>query len=112
MTAADAPTLPMPGTVYWVETGIFPAPDPEPHRAVVVLAAPATTGGTVTVVTRSSSDDFGVDHRPDSRLGLSSPGRFSRRLPVQAELWTPVTATALGPLDDATFAAVLDRFAP
>ena len=112
MTAADVPTLPMPGTVYWVETGILPGPDPEPHRAAVVIAAPLTTGGTVTVVTRSSSDGFGVQHGPDFRLGLSSPGRFSRRVPVQSQLWTPATATALGPLDDATFAAVLDRFRP
>ena len=110
MTAADEPVLPSPGTVYWVHTGILPAPDPEPHRAVVVLDAPATTGGTVTVAARSSSDGFGVEHRPDPLLGLSSPGRFSRRLPVQAQLWTPATATPLGPLDAATFAAVTDRF--
>lgn len=112
MTAADAPTVPVAGTVYWVETGILPTVDPEPHRAVVVLAAPAGTGGTVAVVTRSSSDGFGVEHGPDPRLGLSSAGRFSRRLPVQAQLWTADTATAVGPLDEATFAAVLDRFRP
>ena len=110
MSPADEPYLPVPQTVYWVDTGVLPAPDPEAHRAVVVLATPATTAGTVAVASRSSADGFGVDHPADARLGLSSPGTFSRRLPVQAQLWTPATTAALGRLDDATFAAVVDRF--
>ena len=110
MRTADEPYLPVAQTVYWVETSLLPAPDPETHRAVVVLAAPAAATGTVAVVARSSAEGFGVEHGPDPRLGLSSPGTFSRRLPVQAPLWTRSVATPLGRLDDATFAAVVDRF--
>lgn len=110
MRPADEPYLPIPRTVYWVQTGLLPTDDPEPHRAVVVLTAPATTAGTVAVVSRSSADRFGVDHGPDPSLGLSSAGTFSRRLPVQAQLWTPSATAALGRLDDRTFAAVAERF--
>lgn len=110
MRTADEPYLPVAQTVYRVQTSLLPTPDPEVHRAVVVLAAPATTTGTVAVVARSSADGFGVEHGADPHLGLSSPGTFSRRLPVQAQLWTSSLATPLGRLDDATFDAVVDRF--
>ncbi|MFP5319303.1 MAG: hypothetical protein ACLGI2_13560 [Acidimicrobiia bacterium] len=110
MRTADAPYLPVAQTVYRVQTSLLPVPDPETHRTVVVLAAPAAVTGTVAVVARSSADGFGVEHGPDPRLGLTSPGTFSRRLAVQAELWSPSLATPLGRLDDATFAAVTERF--
>ncbi|HVM02571.1 MAG TPA: hypothetical protein VM263_07855 [Acidimicrobiales bacterium] len=110
MIAPDDPYRPVPQTVYWVRTDVLPAADPETYRVAVVLACPATPAGTVPVVTRSASDPFGVAHGPDRRLGLTSEGRFSRRLPVPALLWSPATAAPLGRLDDATFAAVTARF--
>jgi len=97
-------------TVYWVDTSILPAGDAERQRAVVVMAAPPSVAGTVTVVARSGTDRFGVPHGADAALGLSAAGRFSRRLPVQGELWTPAVASPCGRLDDSTFAAVVDRF--
>ena len=97
-------------TVYWVDTSILPAGDAERQRAVVVVAAPPSASGTVTVVARSGTDRFGVEHGADVALGLSAPGRFSRRLPVQGQLWAPGLVEPSGRLDDATFAAVVDRF--
>ena len=104
------PFLPDVQAVYWVDGTILPAGEPEPQRAVVVVATPPTTTGTVTVVSRSATDPFGVEHAADAGLGLSTRGRFSRRHPVQAQLWTPATATPAGVLDQATFAAIVARF--
>lgn len=97
-------------TVYWARTSILPAGDPEESRAVVVITADDLTWGTVAVVARSGSDGFGVEHPADPALALSSPGRFSRRHPVQGALWTMANVTPIGRLDDVTFAAVLARF--
>lgn len=97
--------------VYWLDTAILPFGDQEGRRPVVVVAiAPDSPSGTVGVVSRSTTDGFGPDHPADERLGLTSPGRFSRRHPVQRQLWTSATVTPAGRLDDATFAAVLARF--
>ncbi|MGH9225558.1 MAG: hypothetical protein ACRD2W_17625 [Acidimicrobiales bacterium] len=104
------PFVPAVQTVYWVDTSILPAGDAERQRAVVVVAAPKTTRGTVTVVARSGTDAFGVAHHAEPALGLSAPGRFSRRVPVQGELWTPSVVARSGLLDDSTFAAVVARF--
>ena len=104
------PFVPAVQTVWWVDTSILPAGDAERQRAVVVMSSPATTAGTLTVVARSGTDPFGVEHTADARLGLSAPGRFSRRHPVQAQLWTPSSVAASGTLDDVTFAAVVERF--
>ena len=106
----DDPYLPAPQTVYWVDTTVLPAGDPDAQRPVVVVAVPPTSSGTVTVVARSATDGFGVPHPADRRLGLSAPGHFSRRHPVQGQLWTAGNVTEVGSLDDATFAAVLSRF--
>jgi hypothetical protein len=106
------PFLPEAGMVYWVETTILPPADAEWRRPVVVLAPPETVNGTVTVVARSGTDDFGVEHPADPDLGLSRPGRFSRRHPVQGRLWTRRDVAPIGPLDDAVFAAVVARFTP
>lgn len=96
--------------VYWLDTALLPAGGPEPWRAAVVLAVPERADGTVAVVLRSGADDFGVAHGPDAALGMSMPGRFSRRRPVQGRLWTAAAVTLAGRLDDDTFAAVLERF--
>ena len=87
------PFVPAVQSLYWVQTSILPVADSEEHRAVAVLTVPPSTGGTVTVVLRSD-------------------GRFCRRLPVQCRLWTASTVTPIGRLDDATFAAIRDRFEP
>lgn len=108
----DAPFVPQPQMVFWVETAILPPGDAEDRRPVVVLAAPATTGGTVTVVARSTTDGFGVEHAAGGLLGFTTPGRFSRRYPVQCQLWTPGNVTPVGRLEGDTFAAVRTRFAP
>lgn len=108
----DDPFLPEPGMVYWVETTILPPGDPERRRPVVVLTAPATVNGTISVVARSTTDGFGVDHAADPRLGLSTPGRFSRRHPVQGRLWTSLNVRPVGHLDAADFSAVVARFTP
>jgi hypothetical protein len=106
----DDPLVPAVQTVYWLDTTVIPSGDPEEQRAVVVVAAPDSLGGTVIVVSRSASDEFGVEHGADRRLGLSTPGRFSRRHPVPCQVWTSTNVTRIGRLDDATFAAVLSRF--
>ena len=106
----DDPFVPAVQTLYWLGTTALPSGDPEEHRAVVVLAAPNSTRGTVTVVARSGADDFGIEHPADRVLGLSAAGRFSRRQAVQCQLWTAARTRLIGPLDDATFAAVLTRF--
>jgi hypothetical protein len=105
-----SPYRPEPGMVYWIETTLLPPGDPEFRRPVVVVGTPETADGTVTVVARSTSDDFGVEHPADRDLGLSAPGRFSRRHPVPGRLWTPRDVAPVGPLDAVTLAAVRDRF--
>ncbi len=108
------PFLPEVGAVYWVETTIL-APgvgDPEARRPVVVVAAPATVDGTATVVSRSTTDGFGVDHPAGGHLGFSVAGRFSRRHPVPCRLWTARDVTLVGPLDHDLLAAVVARFTP
>jgi hypothetical protein len=102
--------VPVVQTVYWLDTTTLPSGDPEERRAVVVLAVPNSPSGTVIVVSRSASDRFGVEHGVDPRLGLSTPGRFSRRHPVPRQMWTSAHVSLIGPLDDATFAAVVSRF--
>jgi hypothetical protein len=108
------PVAPESGTVYWVDTTILAPGDPEPRRPVVVLDAPtpaAATGmGTVTVVARSGSDGFGVEHPADGGLGLSGPGHFSRRHAVPRLAWTSGNVTPIGPLDGTVFAGVVARF--
>jgi hypothetical protein len=96
--------------VYWADATILPPGDPEARRAVVVLAAPARPNGTVTVAARSTVDGFGVEHPAGDGLGFSVPGRFSRRFPVQRDLWTDPYVTPIGMLEEAVFAAVLARF--
>ena len=80
-------------SLWWVQTSMLPLADREEHRVVAVLAAPATTEGTVAVVLRSGPD-----------------GGFSRRVPVQCRLWTASSVTPIGSLDDTAFAALVDRF--
>jgi len=104
------PVVPLPGTVYWVETTILAPGDPEPRRPVVVLDAPVTLAGTVTVVARSGSDGFGVEHPADGGLGLSARGHFSRRHAVPRLAWTSGNVTPIGSLDDTVFAGVVARF--
>lgn len=55
----EVPFVPEVQIVYWVDTAILPPGDPEPQRPVVVVAAPATTAGTVRLATRSSTEDGG-----------------------------------------------------
>ncbi len=99
-------------TVYWLDTTILPSGDPEDRRAAVVLTVPDSASGTVIVVSRSGTDAFGVEHGADRRLGLSTPGRFSRRHPVPRPVWTSAHVSPVGALDGETFAAVVDRFGP
>lgn len=103
---------PEPGIVFWADTTILPAPDAAPWCAVVVLDAPRVPAGTVAVVARSTVDSFGIAHPAGDGLGFTVPGRFSRRYPVLAALWSPDTVTAVGSLDGAVFARVVARFAP
>jgi hypothetical protein len=104
------PVVPERGTVYWVETTILAPGDPEPRRPVVVLDAPTTPMGTVTVVARSGTDGFGVEHPADAASGLSGAGRFSRRHGVPRLAWTSGNVTPVGPLDGGVFDRVVARF--
>ena len=104
------PFVPRVGTVYWVDTTILPAGDPEDRRPVVVVGVPGAADGTVVVVARSGTDDFGIEHPADPGLGLTSRGRFSRRHPVQGRLWTSRNVTPIGPLEAEVLAAVVARF--
>jgi hypothetical protein len=106
----DDPYLPDLQVVYWVDTTILPPGDPEPKRPVVVVAVPENTNGTVRVVTRSTTEQYGVEHTATRELGLNKAGRFSRLLPVQGALWTMRNVSWAGQLDDVTFAAVCARF--
>ena len=87
------PFVPAVQSLWWVQTSLLPLADSGEHRPAAVLAAPGTTDGTVAVVLRCGPD-----------------GGFSRRVPVQCRLWTASNVTPMGSLDDATFAALLDRF--
>jgi len=104
--------VPRTGMVYWVDTTILPPGDPEDLRPVVVVDTPGGRDGTVTVVARSGTDDFGVEHPADPRLGLSGAGRFSRCHAVPGRLWTSRDVTPIGPLDHDVLAAVVERFLP
>ena len=96
--------------VYWADVTVLPPGDPEDRRALVVLAAPATRSGTVSVVVRSTVDDFGVEHAAGGSLAFNAPGRFSRRHGVLALLWTAPHVTPIGLLDEAVFSQVVARF--
>ena len=87
------PFVPAVQSLWWVQTSMLPLADGGEHRAAAVLAAPATTDGTVAVLLRSGAD-----------------GGFCQRVPVQCRLWTASNVTSIGRLDDATFAALVDRF--
>ena len=106
----EEPFIPDVQMVYWVDTTILPPGDPEAERPAVVVSVPAATTGTVQVVTRSSTDPFGVPHPRNPELGLNKPGRFSRLQPVQCQLWTPSTVRSTGLLDAGTFQAIMGRF--
>lgn len=96
--------------VYWADASILPFRDPAPWCAVVVLAAPPTRSGTVTVVARSTVDAFGVEHAAGGGLAFTAPGRFSRRYPVLGTLWSVDTVVPRGKLESAVFAQVVARF--
>jgi hypothetical protein len=106
----DVPFIPDVQVVYWVNTAILPAGDPEDQRPVVVMEVPATTTGTIRVATRSSSEQWGIPHARSEALGLSKDGWFSRRANILCELWTLGNVRSTGTLDDETFAAVCARF--
>jgi hypothetical protein len=108
--AASEPYIPDVGFVYWLEQTLLDPTDPEERRPGVVIAVPDTVNGTVIVVTRSSTDGFGVAHDEQREIGLNKPAHFSRLLPVQCQLWTPELVHEAGPLDPATFAWVQLRF--
>ncbi len=80
-------------SLYWLDTTVLPAVDPEPSRLAVVLHLPAAVTGTITVAVRAGA------------------GEFSRLVPVQGSLWPAAVVATAGRLDDATFAAVQARFA-
>jgi hypothetical protein len=106
----DGPFIPDVQMVYWVDTTILPPGDPEPERPAVVVSVPESTTGTVQVITRSSTDTFGVEHPRAPDLGLNKPGRFSRLRVVQCQLWTPGTVRSTGTLDETTFEAIRKHF--
>jgi hypothetical protein len=107
---ADVPFIPDIQVVYWIDTSILPAGDPESQRPVVVMAVPTTTNGTIRVATRSSTERNGIPHSRSDALGLSKDGWFSRRANILGELWTLSNVISTGELDDETFAAVCARF--
>ena len=88
------PFLPAVGSLYWVQTTILPPGDPDHHRVAAVLSVPPTTAGTIAVALGSGA----------------APGRFLRRVPVQARLWTTSHVSPIGPLDGATFATLVEQF--
>lgn len=110
LAAASAPYIPDVGRLYWLGSELLDPGDPEERRPGVVISVPGTVYGTVNVVTRSSTDGYGVAHDEERVLGLNRPGHFSRLLPVQCQLWTPECVESSGMLDEDTLAWVLLRF--
>ena len=110
LSAASAPYVPDMGRLYWLDAVLLDPADPETDRPGVVISVPETVYGTVLVVTRSSTDGFGVAHDRRRDLGLNKSGHFSRLLPVQCQLWTPDNVRPSGMLDEETLAWVLLRF--
>lgn len=106
----EEPFIPDIQVIYWVNTAILPVGDPESQRPVVVMAVPGSTGGTIRVATRSSTEQNGIPHPRSPALGLSKNGWFSRRANVLADLWTLSNVRSTGVLDDETFEAVCARF--
>jgi hypothetical protein len=106
----DVPFIPDIQVVYWVDTTILPAGDPESQRPVVVMAVPTTISGTIRVATRSSTERNGIPHPRSHVLGLGKDGWFSRRANILGELWTLSNVRSTSLLDDETFAAVCARY--
>lgn len=110
LIAASQPYIPDVRRLYWLESELLDPGDPEDRRPGVVISAPDTIYGTVNVVTRSTTDGYGVPHDRQPDIGLNKSGHFSRFLPVQCQLWTPNYARSFEMLDEETFAWVLQRF--
>ena len=109
-TGPSEPYLPEIQRLYWIDTEILSPDDPEPRRPCVVIAVPETLYGTVSVVTRSTTDGIGVAHDRDPGLGLNKDGHFSRLAPVQCQLWTAEFVEPSGLVDEVTFSWVLLEF--
>ena len=110
LAAAGEPYLPDLQRLYWIDTQILSPDDPEPRRPGVVITVPTTVYGTVNVVTRSTTDGFGVPHDRQPELGLNKAGHFSRLVPVQCQLWTPEHVKSSELLDEVTYSWVLLEF--
>jgi hypothetical protein len=104
------PFLPNAGEVYWVRTHLYSSTDPAPARPTVVLAVPALKSARIQLVTRTSGRAPGVAHPADLALGLDRDGVFSDLVSVDCSQWCPQNVRLCGPLEEAVWEAVLERF--
>lgn len=108
---ADVPFLPTVGQVYLVATVLFQPPDKKPHRPFVVVDAPLTLRGRISVVARTTNTDAdGIAHGADPALGLSKDGVFALLKSVEAQEWTPRNALLYGELPPAVLQQIIRRW--
>lgn len=111
LVAQFGPYIPDLRRIYWVDAVLLDPDDPEPERPVVVVKVPSSTYGTVTMVTRSSTEKNGQWHSKHPNHGLTKEGWFTRLRVVSCELWTPESARSCDLLlDEETFSYLCKDF--
>ena len=111
LAAQFGPYIPDIRRIYWVDAVLLDPDDPKPERPVAVVKVPATTYGTVTMVTRSSTEKNGQWHDKHPSHGLTREGWFTRLRVVSCELWTPENVRSCDLLiDEETFSYVCKDF--
>lgn len=111
LLAFDEPYEPDVRRFYWLQHCLLDPADPKPERPAVVMALPADREGSITFVTRSSTEKNGQCHPRFPEHGLNTEGWLTRLRWVSAELWTPANARSIDLLlDEETFSYVLRDF--
>ena len=111
LAAQFGPYIPDLRRIYWIDALLLDPNDPKPERPVVVVKVPSSTYGTVTMVTRSSTEKNGQWHSKHPMHGLAKEGWFTRLRVVSCELWTPESVRSSDLLlDDETFSYVCKDF--
>jgi hypothetical protein len=111
LTASEEPYEPDLRRFYWLNRVLLDPNDPKPKRPVVVVAKSTRGGGAISIVTRSTTDNFGVPHARRPEHGLNKNGWLSRLRYVSSELWTPSNARSMNLLlDDEDFSYVIRDF--
>jgi hypothetical protein len=111
LLASGEPYQPDIRRVYWLRPPLLDEDDPHDERPAVVVSLPKDGNGTITFVTRSTTERNGQFHERDPDHGLNQDGWFSRVRSRSASLWTPDVARSTELiLDETTFSWILQDF--